>query len=672
MGGDSEEPDEPDEDGGVSRRIVVGTGRGLDKRDRFETRKHISTDWDLQKLSLLGPILWSVVLVVFIAGTVWYVAFSAGGYLDLVLGLLGDLASFRLPEINAFARSRSLEVVSVLAVTAWIAPRVVALVRKEVANIREKALAGLYQVRHLGVLLDIDTWSNHNYWHPFTSHLSDRDPLVMLANADLDATVSGVFTDVPYYRNVFVDSVYVTFDSLPDRTTRLELEWFDWRLAYPRRYVLGAAVLLLVVTRFPATIGVVPALPSVPWSTLELGALYGLSGYIVVTAFTDYVGFRRRFFGNSAGFSEYGLLQSTEKSTLFDDEAKTVDRLGNSLAGYGLFYVSEFLWSVVGRDSPYRVENAVEADEDNREIAAEAGTELLERAIPTPTTAETEDDGNDESIEMRLQGVDYLRQDVHRRRLLERVPGVGKRYGRSVGEGNDRGLDHAGAKRGVRLPVKRFVSVPHPFFADYNLETNDEFPFYFDRTWDEDETHYLLLGGAEHQEALVKFIQYLRSPDGAGFENVDLIENAFTDEDDLQFVSEYFVSSVLRGDDDFRGSRDEDGKVFLVLRHHIDDDRTVHVVYGMGALESKMAFLFWLDAFPEVPYDDDVLYRVRYRDNVDDVGRLYADPSWLNDPTKSVTFDWQTDTETPVVEGGESTLDCRQIDVEVRFEDGDE
>ena len=667
MGGDSK-PDERDEGHATSRRVVVGTGRGLDKRDRFETRKHVSTDWDLQKLSLLGPILWSVVLVVFIAGTAWYVAFSAGGYLNLVTGLFSDLTSFQPPEINAFARARSLEIVTGLAVTAWIAPRVIAIVRAEVASIRDKALASLYQIRHLGVLLNIDTWSNHNYWHPFTSHLSDRDPLVMLANADLDATVSGVFTDVPYYQNVFVDSVYVSFDSLPDRATRWELGWFDWRLATPRRYVIGAAVLLLVVTRFPATLGVVPALPSVPWSTLELGAIYGLSGYIVVTAFTDYVGFRRRFFGNSAGFSEYGLLQSTEKSTLFDDETKTVDRLGNSLAGYGLFYVSEFLWNVVGGDATYRVENAVETDEDTRKIAAEAGTELLERATPTVSAGESDED---DPIEMRLEGVDYLRQDIHRRRVLERLPAVGKRYGRSVGTGNDRGLDHAGAKRGVRLPVKRFVSVPHPFFADYNLE-GEEFPFYFDRSWDEDETHYLLLGGAEHQEALVKFIQYLRSPDGGGFENVNLIENAFTDEDDLQFVSEYFVSSVLRGDDDFRGSRDEDGNVFLVLRHHIDDDRVVHVVYGMGALESKMAFLFWLDAFPEAPYDDDVLYRVRYRDNVDDVGRLYADPSWLDDPSKSVTFDWQTDTETAVVEGGESTLDCREIDVEVRFEHGDE
>lgn len=658
-------------DGEPSRRVVLGTGRGLDKRDRFETTKHVNTDWDLQKLSLLGPILWSVVLVVLIGGTAWYVVFSFEGYANVVLGTLADLSSLALPDVNEFVRSRSLEVVGVLAATSWLAPRIVASVRAELENLRDRALATVYQLRHLGILLNRDTWSNHNYWHPFTSHLSDRDPLVVLANADLDATVSGVFTDVPYYRNVFVDSVYVTFDSLPDRSTELELRWYDHRLVRPRTYVLAAAVLVLVVTRFPA-LGVVPAFPSVPWPTLELGAVYGLSGYILVTAFTDYVGFRRRFFGNSAGFSEYGLLRSTDKTTFFEGEAESVDRLGNSLFGYGLFYVSEFLWNVVSPAADYRVENRTGAGGDeNRRLAARAGTELLDRAVPTRTVDDEREDAGGEPVELGLRGVDYLRQDVKHRRVVERIPVVGRRLGRSVADGNERGLDTAGSRHGVRLPVKRFVSVPDPISADDNLETDREFPFYFDTAWDEQEVHYLLMGGAEHQEALAKFIQYLRAPDGADFENVDLLENAFTDEDDLQFVSEYFVSSVLTGDDDFRSPADEDGEVFLLMRHRMDDGRVVHLAYGMGALESKMAFLFWLDAFPDFAYGEDVLYRVRYDDIEADVGRLYADPSWLNDPGRSLEFDWREDTETALVEGEEGKLECQQVDVNVTYHDDD-
>lgn len=657
-----------DDSGDRSRRIVAGTGRGLDKRDRFETAKHVSSDWDIQKLSLLGPILWSVVLVLLVLGTLVWAAFRIQGLLGLVSSVVAVLSAPSAESVNQFVLSRSLELVVAVILFRWLAPRIFWSTRDVLAGIKDKAVASLYQIRHLGVIFNLDTWSNHNYWHPFTSHLSDRDPLVVLSNAEVEATVSGIYTDVPYYRNVFVDSIYVTFSSVPDRTTDAELSWFSYRPTRARTYLFGAAIALLFLTRFPDVFGVVPRFQSVPWTGIELISTYGLIGYITVTGFAGYTRFRRRFFGNSAGFSEYGLLRSTAKTTFFEEDEESVDRLGNSLFGYGLFYVSEFLWEVVSPDAGYRVQNRVDAGESShRRLARLAGTELLERAIPTRTLNRA--DANDEAptIDVELRGVDYLRQDVTHRRSVGRLPVLGPLYGRSVGDGNERGIDTAGSRRGVRLPVKRFISVPDPISADHNLEADESFPFYFDDTWDEDEVHYLLMGGAEHQEALAKFIQYLRHE--RGYQNVNLLENAFTDEDDLQFVSEYFVSSVVRGDEDFRSPADEDGEVFLAMRHRMDDDRIVHVLYGMGALESKMAFLFWLDAFPTFDYDEDVLYRVRYDDIEEDVGRLYVDPSWLTDPERTLEFDWNDDSETTLVadDADAKTMPCNQVDVDVTY-----
>ncbi|MEF8915819.1 hypothetical protein [Natronomonas sp.] len=75
-------------------------------------------------------------------------------------------------------------------------------------------------IRNIPVVFRLETWQNFNYWHPFTSHLSDRDPLVVLSEDDGTA-VSGVFADEPHYGSVFVDSVYVEVDD--DSTLRRPL-----------------------------------------------------------------------------------------------------------------------------------------------------------------------------------------------------------------------------------------------------------------------------------------------------------------------------------------------------------------------------------------------------------------------------------------------------------------
>lgn len=682
-----------DEADGADRRIVVGTGRDLDKQDRYEVTKHVARDWDVWKLSLLGPVLWSAVRLLVLGGTLLYVAYSLQGYgSDLAL-LIDSVAAVSAADVGRGVRAHSVAVLLGATLGSWILYRVMLALQGLLGDIGSQLRTAGHQLRHLAVLFDLDTWLPQNYWYPFTSHLSDRDPLVVLSNADLDAAVSGAYVDIPYYKNVFVDAVYVRFEGLsPGR--RFELWWFGYRVTLGRRLVavallgvvlvgrldgvaltaalaclLGvAAVIWFSVSALPAAAAVVTAVVAatawpVPlsvaagptWTALETASVAGLALYVVAATAFRYVRFHRRFYGNSAGFSRFGTLTGDEETALFGDDA--AERLGNSLVGYGIFYVSEFLWSVVG-DRSYHVETAASADDPFRAAAADAGTDLLRSAAPRPHRTEEESD-----VTATVAGVDFVRHDwsPHWRDSLS----PGRPRTASLGDGDDRVVDRVGDARGVRLPVKRFVSVPWWAAGDATLDEGPD--FYFDAAWRDEEVHYLLLGGAEHQEGLVAFIRYLKSQ---GYENVDLLENAFADEGDLKFVSEYFVSSVIRGDEDFRGDADEN--VFLFLRHRIADDpeRWVHVLYGMGALESKMGFLYWYDAFADSGFDGeaDVLYRVSYTQaGIDDVGDLYTDPDWCRDGPHEVDFDWTAPTEW-LVDPADDAIGCAAAGLHVTGE----
>ncbi|GAB3420336.1 hypothetical protein GCM10027435_22810 [Haloparvum alkalitolerans] len=661
-GGDDEPaaPGERDADSGAGdERVVLANGLALDKRDEFAARKHAASDSDLRRIALLGPAFWTATslasLLAVVVGIVFLVSDAATGA-DVALVLRAALGG----DLVGLLSTYPIAVVAGALIVAHLWHYLVSPVRGAVAELGSRVRRALDHLRQLLLIARWDTLKVGNYWFPFTTHLSDRDPLLVLGRDDV--AVTGTYGDRPHYRNVFVDAIYVRFRGGPRRLD-LEHALFDDRVRRFRAMLLVGLAIPVAVESIAAVLGRtapptttagvagVLALAAavapwrVPWreaapAAAVVGALWLASNagplpefpvlcaaaflaVLAPLAATRTLGFRSRFYGESAAFSRSDVVLN-EPDT---GEGRT--RLGNSLLGYGVFYVSEYFRELLGSDRRTRVTagaelaDALAADpDDHAAVAAAAG---LETAWAGGSLS------GEETVDVEVVGVDTLvtTTDPHRGPVGRVVAALR----RLAGEGDDdvtTDLDRTGTSRGIRLPVKAFASVAHsPGRLDGSLP---ETPIFAGVEWPEERVHHLFLGGAEHNVGLRKLVLALKA---AGYENVDLAENAFVDPDGIQFPAEYFVSAVV--DKDLL-SRDD--PAFLLFRHPFDggsretDDENAnggqhaHAVVGLSALGSKAGFLFWNDqrrrGFPDL--DPDVLYRVTYDDeDIDDLGDPFFD-----------------------------------------------
>lgn len=727
MGSEGEERNE---------RIVVANGIDIDKRYFYEVSKRIGIDPDLWKLSVLGPPLWTLTLLLG-AGLIVRSVLSSPPVIiqrsvavgQTVLLWLGSDASNRqqlrervMAEFDSFvggvlegspaAISEAFLFTFVMLALALLA---IPQLKDVTLDVIRGSLAKLGDVTsfvsNIPVVFRLETWQNFNYWHPFTSHLSDRDPLIILSEAD-DTAVSSVFADEPHYGNVFVDSVYVEVDDGSSMQRPLLFGLFGTRLRPLWRWlVAGSAAVLLVA--FLDRILVFDLL--VFSGVIEWTFVVAVAGGILLlcpvvpllsTYTRRYVSFLYWFYANSAGLSSYSdLLNPKEVPNLVRDEDRNV--LSNSLSGYGLFYVSEFFFQVFGKgryDLDIDSESLVgdggemrffENPDDKR--ASIAATELLWSAMPAESVAAAEaaEDGIDDAdVEVTLSGVDYYTT------TNDEAPGLLSRLLQRFGGPESERQDSqrlvkatAGSKRGIRLPVKRFMSVPDETHTDVIDEGPDAVAaLYEPDEWADDRTDTVLVGGGEHQQGINKLVLSMKAQ---GYENVDVLENAFTGasgaedgteadaetnedegaEDDseetldvAEFPTEYFVSFVGGDTSFFRDVDDDDTlenrDVFLLMRHQVgtDPDRFVHLVIGMSAVASKTGFLYWHDRFgnddgegPTIAeeIEPDTLYVIHHPDPTGhagldaesfedlEIGTLYLDTSWLD--ADSLGFDLQPD-----------------------------
>ena len=662
----------------TSRRVVVGTGIGLDKRELHEVSKAMALDWDLRRLSVLGPVVWNLFLLGIAAVGVLGIATQSRGILRAIGAARGALGG-SLPVVASWVAGSILEYGFVIGTAVLVLTPISRVLFRHVQNVVSGVIGGARSVTatlaKTLLLFETDTWKNTNYWHPFTAHHSDRDPLVLFANGD-EIPTSGVYTDDPYYRNVFVDSVYVTVDGVTGGRKR-ELALFERRFRRPRRY---AMILLAVIGGGYVLTSHVIGMPMGATMT-RIGQASNVLFLLPVAwlIFTDHFNFHSEFYANTAGAAEYDtLLHDDPKQMPFgnrsEERYKDTTLLGNSLAGYGVFYLSEFFRNVVADDRPYNCR--IEGTERDKALAA--GRDVVKASLPGPGTEDI--DPEDDEVTIRIHGVKHLREDrEYDRGLRERIQDAlvvedEAENDQKASTGTDEAatdtkppkriyMDVTGEPRGIRLPVKRYMSVPSPYTADANRATEDgpgAFPVYFHDSWEEDEVHYLLVGGAEHQQGLVKFIQYLKD---SGYENVDFLENTFASEEDFKFSSEYFVSSVLGGPDEevFRGSNS-----FLYLRHRHESGHYIHVVVGLSALATKMGCLYWREQFPEFDHtEEDVLYHISYdTEGIDEVSDYYvnAEVSEENgiDP---LDFEWDSDPNGSEVleQKSETRIGCRRV-----------
>lgn len=722
-----------------SRRIVVGNGIDLDKRDSYEIKKIMGTDADIRKLSLFGPVLWGLYIIYLVLfGVVSVYLATPTTYAQMLL--TADTG----PLFAAISRYGILLAFLLLPVFV-ILHKLRAGALSSIENVTRRAFSIIQNLKKLLVLTDWDIWKNSNYWHPFTSHLSDRDPLVVLGNCPHGAEVSGIYSDVPYYENVFVDSVYVSFDGISTSRTR-ELALFSRRGRWIKRGYYAVLLAALAAINIATLTGSqIPFITGLPSSTAAVVLVWLLASAFYDLWLTGYGRYWTRFFSRSAGYSRYDLLLPPADEQTDTSSSDSGNRLTNSLVGYGILYVSGFIREAIDDAETYRIRNDVEsAREEQQAVLAERLNELTEQVIeaepavarndlvdgehgddgpidllrieswhgnldeaipdrdetdneesrfesagqlrtwcdelagvinqlrdeesagiagesvlassltnleaehdPIATLAEDSADASaspsDDGITVRLNGVRYLRMASESGWVGRAREGVLKSSDQREIEVADR--DVAGSRNGVRLPVKRFMSVPWTHNRDgSDLATTGEFPLYFDEDWTDETVDYLLLGGGEHQQGILKFVRYLKRE---GYENVDILENAFSadqnadnehyDRPPARFTTEYFVSSVVSGDEDFRGE-----KTFHLLKHRYDEDRTIFVLHGLQALSTKMGFLYWFSEFPEFEaLDNDVLYRVQYEEqNIGDVGSFYTDSSWYDpDGDWDITFE---------------------------------
>ena len=655
-------------------RIVIGTGIDLDKRELYELSKSMALDRDIRKISLLGPVLWNLFVLGVLTGTI-AVLVSSFSTLTSVgawgVRLVSSLSLARLRSAGFFLLRNGLPVGIGIYISSILSKNLYHRLRVSFVDDLLSTFRDLPEnIAKSLVILKTDTWQNSNYWHTFTSGQSDRDPLVILSNSENDDSVSGIYSDEPYYRNVFVDSVYVGFDG-PTGLSSLGLRWFDRRLKLFRIVslaVLSVPALLFLVHSwiFP-----IPSMPVLGEAWIPVGAACNalFLAIVVTTVFTRYSRFHAEFYGNSAGSENYErLLNKDPQKALIEDKKRYEDTtlLGNSLAGYGVFYLSEFLRNVVSQKAGYEV--SLSASEGDREVLW-AGEQVLRSSTPGRTEQTREPPG----ITVNLHGVKYFTVDEPENQgILARL-----RY--FFGDNKaDKEMGHKrveGNKKGIRLPVKKYVSVPTDIYGEQDLShpsNPSSFPFFFHESWEDDTTHYLLLGGAEHQQALVKFVRHLKSE---GYGNIDLLENTFAEEDSLKFVSEYFVSSVLGDENEevFRGKES-----FVFLSHQFSENKYIHVLQGHQAVATKVGFLYWFeelypkfDSFCEgEPVERDILYNIEYEASDDfEVGDYYVDASWMNtEEDERLSFEWLgwiDDDDAQTVERAKNRIGCKTAKVRV-------
>ncbi|APW99506.1 hypothetical protein CHINAEXTREME_17800 [Halobiforma lacisalsi AJ5] len=737
-------------------RIVIANGQYLDKQYFHEARKTMARDWDLRKIAWLGPPLWVVLSGI----SLIYIG------MQLRNGVTGASLIGTFDTISERTAQTDLSVLYglVLDNAHWfvLLPVVVWLLVTGLPIFLKKAIAAvitsIFKIGRGFVRasrsVNPETWQKSNYWNPFMSHLSDRDPLVVL-NHGSDQSISGTFSDSPYYGNVLVDSVYVEIEGDLGYRQRLFTYLYDHRVRWGWRILLGLSALIVGMWTIDPFLEI-PTTPmgeTVPWSRLVFGAVFlwvilGSAMWI-----TRYPQFLVGFLGESAGLSRYKRLLNEPDA---EDSERSDGRIGlsNSLCGYGLFFVSEFLYQIFGYQR-YNVSLEAELlpEQPNREVRADgtgqkteksqrtstdtsdengdpsfrpeayehptsehavaAGRELLWSAVPRESVREG---GENEDITLSLSGVDYYTVTERKRsllaRLLNRLEGrkrddengtVAPSDESSESEPESEGRseteeifvkERAGRASGIRLPVKKFMSVPHELSPETVRNPPKPVPevYQFDDAegtelaWNEDTRHYVLLGGGEHQQAINKLILGMKA---AGYENVDVLENAFAstqpteelsistalDNKDLSqfwksltewwepglpleknaieepafFPTEYFVSGVFGGTEFFRSDDD----TFLLFSHEAPSDDTdteifFHVIIGFSAVATKIGFLYWLDqyddGFPDVSLDTGYLIRhpgATAIDGLEDIGHLYANPRPWRTGDVSLEFDRQ-------------------------------
>lgn len=727
----SDESGSGDESEGDSR-IVIANGRDVDKRYFYEVNKKMAKDWDLRKLAYLGPPLWVGLSLVVVAATVWrYVPTSL---VPTSLPSAG-VGIFGRDGLLAVLAGHSFEIIVAVVVLGVFLIPVLSFSYDFVASLLAVGMDLVRLVARASRSLRPEVWQKSNYWNPFTTHLSGRDPLLVLTDGTDDA-VTGLYNDSPHYGNVFVDSVYLSFDG--DLTTRQRLlVWlYDYRWRWVRRgLVLGLFV--VVLSHQEATV-----LGYDPLSWLD-GIAAATADYYLVSAVllavllalhvaTLFPVFFATFLAESAGLSRYNQLLNEDGA---DMPTRNDGRVGlsNSMSGYGLFYVSEFLYQQFGyRDFEVSFGEAVLDDGDDADPfapegpgtptadhAAAAAREVLWSAVPGDSVASGKESSD---VAVRITGVDYYTTEDRYVSWLKRL---WHGYVRSDEDedGEDREDDDpdeeaylvtesAGVRSGIRIPVKKFVSVPHEFDGERVRDAPAEYPelYSFDGDdgseplrWDEDTLHYVLLGGGEHQQGINKLVLSLKA---RGYENVDVLENAFASatvvddaEDDPRsvwtrslhpdppvdpdgidapafFPTEYFVSGVFGTDSTelFR-QRSESDDAFVLLRCPLADGETpgdaskvYHVVVGMSAAGTKVGFLYWLsqyeDGFPDI--DPNTIYCIECPgyggiDGVGDVGHLYLNSDWRDRPDAELQFDL-TDlgaSESATANDGEQADDAR-------------
>ncbi|MEF8806781.1 hypothetical protein [Natronomonas sp.] len=678
-----------------SLRVVIANGMDIDKQYFYEVTKQVSRDWDIRKISLLGPPLWAglSLLFLFLAGRGLARSGLAliEGFWDGILRLLADPAAMLADNAFYFF--------VVTLVVVFIVKPLVDLLRFDLSfqSSVETFVGSLSNVRNV---FTAEVWQNLNYWHPFTSNLGDRDPLILLGE-ETESDVSGVYADGPHYGNVFVDSVYVTVDG-PEVgfQQRLLGALYDHQMRRVRR---GVLVVVALTSGFWLLNRAVTAdllfLESViPWTEVVAAVLLVGVAVLGLMYLSGHPSFHARFYADSAGLSRYNqLLDDPEihKPTESDERLS----LSNSMSGYGLFYVSEFLQTHYGDgryDVSIDVDSLTAGEEDsfpamgftkqpNGSHAISAASELLWSAVP-PASVRSSDQESDVTVE--LNGIDYLTIEDHSPDRLERFSQWAISQFETDSDDEDGPTQRrltkraVGERRGIRLPVKKFMSVPHDQSAAAVESSPDETPdLYVHDEWDEDERHYLLLGGGEHQQGINKLTLALKAE---GYTNVDVLENAFsgtgqTDAangnrvyDSTLFPTEYFVSFVGGDAEFFR----QDDAGFLFFRHQLPVDgetRWIHVLIGMSAVGTKVGFLYWLDRFErgEEPFDgvedgeEDVVHFVTHPgptdfDGIDDIGHLYLDTSWREEGlTVEVTEDDTYENVEPTDDPDEKRLGMR-------------
>lgn len=603
----------------VDKRIVVANGIDLDKRYFYEVTKRMSRDRDLRKLSLLGPPLWTILSLV-----------------GLVLAISGIISGTR----TAFA---VVTTINWTQPSAWIAVTILGgvvfvvflflFVRVFVYDIIDWRVVS-QRLRNLRNIVRRDVWQNLNYWHPFTSHMSDRDPVVPLSSESQQA-VSAIYSDGPHYQNVFVDALYITPDgklSIPQKITLWLYRW-DHRRRTIRRVLYAVALCALAVLLLEF-LGLLEAPPLGTTASAAVLVLVVTSLVVVVATAVaiNYPYLQVQFYSDSAGLSRYQQLLNDEKES-YVSKGEDVG-LSNSMSGYGLFYVSRFVASIFGR-SQFTIQidpNALAPTTDSEgsafpahgyeshpgpEHATAAAAELLWAALPKESVRNPTENAD---ITLNLSGVDYytITKESEPKKLVKPT---------------------AGQQTGFRLPVKKFMSVRDGFEADDLFIPEQPLKLLYDGDWTEAEQHTLYIGGGEHQQAINKLVLALKAD---GYKNIDVRENAFAvgstpgltrrlrqqldqikeeqgsqanvgDDDEtasttedsidnettqlIHLPTEYFVSLVSGGNEFFRQDNNKHGNGFLLFRHEFDDNngqpRNVHVLIGMSAVGTKTGALFW-------------------------------------------------------------------------------